>query len=248
MPLLGRDYRVIAPDLPGCGFSSKPQTGYDKKTIAAHLARMMASLGHERYFVVGHDMGSQVAYSLAAHHRDAVAGLVFMESGIAGAGLEDDMNVATGGSWHFGFNMAGDLPETLVRGRETEFVSFLFYRDNIGVVSADSMTDSDVEVYASALRRPGALRGSFAYYKALFDDIEHNRMQIEKPLEMPVLAVSAERGYKGGATKVMERVATDIESVIIAESGHYVPEEQPVALATALAQFFAKHPQPEVIS
>lgn len=248
MPLLGKGFRLIAPDLPGCGFSSKPQAGYDKKTIAAHLARMMETLGHETYFVVGHDMGSQVAYSLAAHHRSTVAGLVFMESGLAGAGLEDEMNVAKGGSWHFGFNMAGDLPETLVRGRETEFISFLFYRDSIGVVSADSMTDADLEIYASALRRPGALRGSFAYYKALFEDIEHNRVQMEHPLEIPVLAVSAERGYQGGATRAMERVASQIEPVIIAQSGHYIPEEQPAALAAALFKFFTKHSQPGAIS
>lgn len=220
MPLMASDHTLIAPDLPGCGHSSKPQGSYDKRTIAAHLVDMMNRLGHDRYFVVGHDMGSQVAYSLAAHHRYKVAGLVFMESGLAGAGLEDEMNVATGGSWHFGCNMASDLPETLVRGKETEFVSLLFYRDRIGVVSEDSVTDADVEVYAAALRRPGPLCGSFAYYRSLLEDIEHNREQIRRPLEMPVLAVSGERGYKDGATKVMRRVASTVESVIIADAGH----------------------------
>ena len=237
-PLLGESYTVIAVDMPGFGTSSKPQTGYEKLTIAGQLARMMESLGHDRYFVVGHDMGGQVAYPLAATQRDKVAGLVFMESGLPGFGQENAMNVGTGGSWHFGFNMAGDISETLVSGKEVEFLTFLFYRDKIGVVSADSITDEDIAVYARALQRPGGLRSSFAYYRSLFADAEDNKKLGATPLEMPVLAVSADRGYLGGAERTMRQVADNVDAITIGESGHYIPEEQPEALADALKTFF----------
>lgn len=240
LPLLSEKYQLVTPDMPGFGASSKPASGYEKKTIARYLAALMEKLGHEKYFVVGHDMGGQVAYPLAATNRQTVAGLVFMESGLPGFGQEKAMDVAAGGSWHFGFNMAGDISETLVREREIEFLSFLFYRDKVGVVSSQSILDSDIEYYARALRRPGGLRSSFAYYRALFQDAKDNVDLGKTPLDMPVLAISAERGYVGGAEATMRRVATHLEAVTITESGHYVPEEQPEQLAAALHAFFSK--------
>ena len=53
IPLLAKRYRVIAPDLPGLGDSSRPPT-FDKKTIGADLREMCEQLGLERFNLVGH--------------------------------------------------------------------------------------------------------------------------------------------------------------------------------------------------
>ncbi|MBM3354157.1 MAG: alpha/beta fold hydrolase, partial [Betaproteobacteria bacterium] len=44
MPLLAGRYRLIVPDLPGLGDSSRPAGGYDKKAIAADLRQMCERL------------------------------------------------------------------------------------------------------------------------------------------------------------------------------------------------------------
>ncbi len=75
VPVLAGRYTVVAPDLPGFGASSRPDGGCDKRSVAATLARLMTALGHDRYHVVGHDVGGQVAYPLAALHPDAVRSL-----------------------------------------------------------------------------------------------------------------------------------------------------------------------------
>ena len=55
--LAGR-YRVIAPDLRGLGDSSRPVTGYDKKTLADDIWRLCYDvLGETELLVVGHDWG-----------------------------------------------------------------------------------------------------------------------------------------------------------------------------------------------
>ena len=41
MPRLAEKFRVIAPDLRGLGDSSRPATGYDKKTVAADVWRLV---------------------------------------------------------------------------------------------------------------------------------------------------------------------------------------------------------------
>ena len=68
MPALAKNYTIIAPDLRGLGDSSKPLTGYDGKTVAEDIHQLVTQLGFKTIFLVGHDIGTQVAYSYAAAH------------------------------------------------------------------------------------------------------------------------------------------------------------------------------------
>src|SRR5688500_1221253 len=57
IPRLAERFTVIAPDLRGLGDSDKPDTGYDKRTLASDVHALVASLGHEKIGLVGHDWG-----------------------------------------------------------------------------------------------------------------------------------------------------------------------------------------------
>ena len=84
MPALAKNYTVIAPDLRGLGDSSKPTTGYDGKTVAEDIHQLVTKLGYKTIFLVGHDIGTQVAYSYAAAHPTEVKKLAVMEFTIPG--------------------------------------------------------------------------------------------------------------------------------------------------------------------
>jgi hypothetical protein len=84
MPALAPNYTVIAPDLPGLGDSSKPATGYDGKTVADVIHQLVTQLGFKTIFLVGHDIGTQVAYSYASVYPTEVRKLVVMELTIPG--------------------------------------------------------------------------------------------------------------------------------------------------------------------
>ena len=84
MPALAKNYTVIAPDLRGLGDSSKPLTGYDGKTVAEDIHQLVTQLGFKTIFLVGHDIGTQVAYSYSAAHPTEVKKLVVMELTIPG--------------------------------------------------------------------------------------------------------------------------------------------------------------------
>jgi pimeloyl-ACP methyl ester carboxylesterase len=73
---LAKNYTVIAPDLRGLGDSSKPFTGYDGKTTEEDIHQLVSKLGFKQIFLVGHDVGSQPAYSYAAAHPTEVKRLV----------------------------------------------------------------------------------------------------------------------------------------------------------------------------
>lgn len=74
MPALARQHTVVAVDSRGAGLSDKPDDGYDAGTLAADLVALMAALGHDRFDVAGHDIGTWTAYALAADHPERVGG------------------------------------------------------------------------------------------------------------------------------------------------------------------------------
>src|SRR3954469_16159814 len=59
---------VIAPDLRGFGQSAKPDSGYDKKTMAQDIHALASSLGLNNVSIAGHDIGLMVAYAYAAQY------------------------------------------------------------------------------------------------------------------------------------------------------------------------------------
>ena len=67
---LARDYTVVVPDLRGMGLSSHPADGYDKRTQAADVRAVLTHLGIDRAAIVGHDIGTMVAYAYAARYPD----------------------------------------------------------------------------------------------------------------------------------------------------------------------------------
>jgi alpha/beta hydrolase fold len=83
-------FQVIAPDQRGRGLTSKPPpgpsgSGYDTGTLAEDLAALMDALGHRGFSVVGCDTGMDIAYALAADHRDRVDRLAVAEAVLPGA-------------------------------------------------------------------------------------------------------------------------------------------------------------------
>lgn len=64
-------FHVIAPSLPGFGFSGHPtSTGWGVEKIADVWAQLMTRLGYDRFAVQGGDWGSAVTHALAARHPD----------------------------------------------------------------------------------------------------------------------------------------------------------------------------------
>ncbi|CAG9164567.1 alpha/beta fold hydrolase [Cupriavidus pinatubonensis] len=76
---LARDFRVVAVDRPGSGYSVRtPGASADLAAQADVLAALIDKLGLERPLVVGHSLGGAIALALAAGHPDRVGGLALV--------------------------------------------------------------------------------------------------------------------------------------------------------------------------
>jgi pimeloyl-ACP methyl ester carboxylesterase len=237
VPLLADRYSVIAPDLLGFGASSKPTSGYDKKTVATHLRELVRHLGHERLRIVGHDLGGQVAWTYAALWPDEVQQLVLLECAIPRI-TQPSLPDLTSGSWHFSFNMLADLPEALITGRERTFVRYLLFRDRVGASNTAAITEPDIDAYVTALSAPGGLRGSLAHYRALPQDFADNQDLAAQPPDVLTLAIAGADGYGTSWLKSAAHASSRLQTALIADSGHYIPEEQPEALSKLIRDFF----------
>src|SRR5260370_22553723 len=127
MPALARRYTVIAPDMRGLGDSSKPATGYDRRTVAEDIYQLVRQLGFERILLVGHDWGGPVAYAYACAHPSDIRKLAILDVAIPGAGLEQRLAFRPRGVWPIQFHRVRDLPEALVTGRDRTYLTW-FYR------------------------------------------------------------------------------------------------------------------------
>ena len=242
IPGLAANYTVIAPDLRGLGDSSRPLEGYDKKTIAEDIWHVVnGELGHDSFYLIGHDWGGPTAYALAAAHPEAIRRLVIVDVPIPGCGGDFSQG---GRRWHHQFHMTLDLPEALTAGREDIYLSW-FYRTF--AYRPDAIDQTDLKEYVRTYSQPGAMRAGFNLYRAAAQDVEDNQANIARQkLAMPVLTISGGKSYPHARGRISEtedslkRVATNVRGEIASESGHFVPEEAPDFLNERLLSFFAE--------
>ena len=228
---LGRDHTVVVPDLRGMGLSAKPGDGYDKWNQAADMRAVLEALGIDRAAVVGHDIGTMVAYAYAARYRDKTEKLVVMDAPVPGIPPWDEI-VRDPRLWHFDFG--GPDMERLVKGRERIYLD-RFWNEFAGTPSR--IGEATRHHYAALYARPGAMRAAFAQFRSIRRDAEDNRKAIATKLSIPVLAVGGEKSFGAMEAVVMRNAAADVTEVVIPDAGHWLMEEQPAATVKAIRQF-----------
>jgi pimeloyl-ACP methyl ester carboxylesterase len=231
MPALAKNYTVIVPDLRGLGDSSKPVTGYDGKTTAEDIHQLVAQLGFKDSFLVGHDLGALVAFSYAAAHPSEVRRLVILDVPITGMG--QPLNSTR--LWHIPFHMVRDIPETLVEGKEREYLTWFYSNYSYNPAA---ITKEDIDEYVSHYSAPGGMRAGFEYYRAFPIDAEQIKEYSKVKLPMPVLALGGENSFGTAPLVSMQSISTNVRGGIVPFSGHWIPEEQPDFVVDQLFKFF----------
>ncbi|MFG3289148.1 alpha/beta fold hydrolase [Streptomyces sp. NPDC048179] len=236
MPDLAERHTVVVPDLRGTGASDRPETGYTKTNQARDMRGILKELGLAGpVAVAGHDIGAMVALAWAAAYPEDVSRLILVDALMPGFGLEEAMNVAEGGMWHFGFFMTPHIPEMLFDGHELEFITATFTAlSNPGTFSPD-----DLAAYTEAYTGRDRLRGGFEHYRALLEDGRENRALLaDRPLPMPVLTIGS--GTHSGTTYA-DPLSAHTKSLRseVASTGHFVAEEDPRWFIKVATEFLA---------
>ncbi len=236
VPLLSGQFEMIPADLPSFGDSGILNAPPTTENAGRVFHEFVAGLGTPLH-VVAHDFGAWVAYSWVLMYPEDFKSLTLIEAGIPGVTLPPEVEVANYfKTWQFIFQMLPDLPAQLTKGKEDIYVGW-WYKNKVHTPGA--VPPEDVAAYVAAFARDGRMDAAFDYCRQILKDMEFNRTHSKGKLSTRLLAVGGQYSIPGmGAALAPHFERTT--SVVIPNSGHFVPEEQPEALARSLRGFLTE--------
>ncbi|HEY7638672.1 MAG TPA: alpha/beta hydrolase [Steroidobacteraceae bacterium] len=243
-PALAQRFTVVATDLRGYGDSSKPHEGenhasYSKRAMAQDQVEVMRRLGFERFAVVGHDRGGRAACRMALDHSQAVTRLVLLDIvPTRTVYTQVSKNLAT---WYFHWFFLiqpAPLPEMLLAGQAAPFLRNFAFRGLI----PDAIDEPVFAEYLRCFADPQTLRAMCEDYRAGASiDLQHDEADLATPLRCPVLVLW---GVHGAMHRLFDVLGTWRPRAPQAQgkalpAGHWLPEECPHDLTSALSGFLA---------
>jgi len=234
--LAGAGFRAVAPDLRGYGRSDKPRglDAYRVEVLARDVARLVEALGAERARVVGHDWGGAVAWFFAMWHPERLERLSILNAphpARYSRAMKRPRQFLR--SSYILFFQLPWLPEAALRAGGFALLRRLFRRDP---ARPGAYSEEDIEEIVDCARRPDALRGMLAWYRAMMRRPTHTRWQ---RIDRPVQVIWGEKDrYLGREIAQPSREwVPDLRFTAIPEASHWVQADAPEKVNELLLDF-----------
>jgi len=230
-PLLAEaGLRTYAPDQLGYSPGARPAEvdSYALTNLTQVTADLMTALEIPRADVVGHDWGAQVAWGLAAWHPDRVRSLTAVSvphPAAYTAAYRADPEQKERSAYIRLFWQAGKAEEVLLEDDARRL------RRMLGPAETTGIPDEAVEEYVAVLSAPGALTAALNWYRAM-----SSATRVD-PVEVPTTYVWSDGDVAIGRTAAeacTDHVTGDYRFVELPGITHWIPEQAPEALATAI--------------
>jgi pimeloyl-ACP methyl ester carboxylesterase len=236
MLAMGDSRHLVAIDLPGIGLSEGSLPSNDKRSIARCVKGVIEALDLNDITLIGHDAGAQVVFAYLHAFPEELSRAVMMN--IVVPGVEPWSQVVRNPKiWHFAFHAVPELPELLVAGHQARYFDYFY---NVLSARRDGVDDAARARYVKAYGQPGALHTGFEWYRTFEQDEKDNLQTREHKVRTPVLYLRGQRepGSMDDYLKGFRAAGLqDVRGGLIADSGHYAPDEQPLAVADAIGRF-----------
>jgi pimeloyl-ACP methyl ester carboxylesterase len=239
---LGGHFRVVAPDLRGYNLSDKPPhvSDYRIEKLVDDVTGLIRHLGARRAAVVGHDWGAAVAWAVAQRHPEYVSKLAALQVPPAAVWKKNISLRQALKSWYMFFFQLPALPEWFIGRGDFAELGRMFR----STARPGTFSDTDVDFYRAALRRPGALTAAINYYRAnvfsLFSGGGEGGRWAETRVGVPTLFIYGERDpfvIPETVRGVADFIDAPYREVRLARAGHWVQQEYQQEVNAALAGF-----------
>lgn len=209
----GRGHRAVAIDLPGFGRSTAPSSGdYSLDAMASAIDRAVVASGLDRFVIAAHSYGGAVAASYAATHPEKVEGVIYIDAAAVPLPRGDEQKN----------RLTAALRADRMKVVRTWFAPML-------KPSSPAVTES---VFASVERsQPEAFLG------ALLSLISYDAQALVTSYRGPRLAIVAS-DLENPAS--FQKQFPDIDSVRIANAGHWLMLDKPDEVNAAIEAFLAR--------
>lgn len=233
---LARSFDVIALELRGQGRSGIVDGPYDSAAAAADVVEALDRLGIERTFLIGHDVGAWVAFTLILRHPTRLAAAGLLDAAIPGL-VEPEFFAPVNAKkvWQFYFHAQPEFAAELVAGRESAYLSWYFEHK---CFAPGTIPPELVAAYVAAYSRPRAMWAGFRWYADLAGTVAATTPDPSAPIALPIFALGGETATGGLLGTSLAPFCSDLESGVVEGCGHYIPEEKPEAVLAWVGRRF----------
>lgn len=168
VPLLGKDFDVVVPDLRGFGRSGKhpvdPVDGYSAAAQARGIVALIGELGLQQPVIAGYDIGSRIAQTVAKDHPGLAKHLV-LSPPLPGVGNRVLDQTAQKEFWYQSFHQLS-LSEELIDGKHDAVQNYLRHFWTHWSGPTFTIAASDLDHLVALYSPPGAFTASIGWYRA----------------------------------------------------------------------------------
>jgi pimeloyl-ACP methyl ester carboxylesterase len=238
--LVDMGYTVWAPSLRGYGGSSKPEDvdSYRLKSLMQDVAALIDASGAEDVTLIAHDWGAIIAWHFAILKVRPLTRLVIMNVPHPRCAQREMKHwYQLRKSWYIFFFQLPWLPEKLLGRNRAQPVKEAFSKM---AVDKSRFPESDLQHYADAASRPGALRSMINYYRALLRTKDAGEIG-DAMVEIPTLMIWGEEdtALDIRCTAGTEKWVPDLELHRLPGVSHWVQQEAPEKVNAILRKWLA---------
>jgi epoxide hydrolase 4 len=228
------DHLAVAPDLRGHNLSSKPSDVHANYTcsMVEDLRQLVRSLGHERFVLVGHDVGGAVAWSFALHHPEMLKALVVLDTphpALFDNALHNDPEQQRASAYML----------TARRPDAARFFAAEDFRVLREALDQPFIGEDDLDVYLSGVRAPGAMAAALRWFHAegqgppapdgtpASASIVRHISPLTITVPTLVMYGTADQWIRPAAHAGLERYVPELTFVEVEGATHWLAEEHP---------------------
>lgn len=245
IPLLAQDYRVVAPDLPGFGFTIVPEGhgyAYTFDNFAKTTAAFLDALRIERFAVYIFDYGAPTAFRLALRRPEAVAAIVTQNGNAYVEGLGEDFWPPVQKYWASGGGGQGAPDREALRGALVMAATRRQYE--YGSPHPERIQPEAYHLDQALLERPGNKEIQLDLFYDYRTNVELYPAFHEyfRSSGVPVLAVWGKNDFifVAAGADAFERDVEVFEKHFL-DAGHFALETNEVEVAGLIGAFLRKH-------
>jgi pimeloyl-ACP methyl ester carboxylesterase len=235
-------YTVVAPDLRGYNETDKPRGGYSVTNLLRDIVGLIKGLDYEHAVIVGHDWGGVLAWAFAMRYPQMTTKLIGLNAPPPWTFARELRTIKQlRKSWYVFFFQLPWLPEYMLARKHGALLAQTIYSTAL----RKAAFPSDVlDHYRDAMCKPGALTAALNYYRALVRT-SGNPFNPGVPSAMVSAPTLLIWGVQDSALDIamtygLEEWVPDLRIERIAESGHWVQQEQPEAVNRFMVDFLRR--------
>ena len=243
---LAKYFTIVAADLRGYGSSfvldsDSKHLNYSKREMAKDMVQLMERLGFKRFFIAGHDRGGRVAHRLARDYRNKVIAMSVLDICPTLDMYEQTEKNFAKAYFHWFFLIQPKwLPERMIESDPKKWM-----KNCLDKWSGNSKFGIAEQIYLKAFKQKKRIHATCEDYRAAATiDLEHDRKDRKKLLNIPIQVLWGKKGVVGkqfNSLKIWRKYTKKKVYGVGIKSGHFIPEQKPEQTIKYLKNFFIKY-------